>query len=113
MVSLVTAALQLLAPSVYVERELRYSSTQKSQPRWRLLGAVLFLATPIYVWLYFHFSRAGWVVLSVAMTYIAAAESWLRSQHRESSSLRLQSFFFAGLNIAVALGAIFYMLQPR
>lgn len=113
MVSLVTAALQLFAPSVYVERELRYSATEKSRFRWRALGISLFLATPIYVWLYFHFSHAGWVVLSVAMTYVGATESFLRSRIRAADSLRLQSFVFAGLNAAVALGAIFYMLRSQ
>lgn len=111
--SLVTAGLQLFASSVYIERELRYSATEKSRSRWRTLGIVLFLASPIYVWLYTHFSHAGWVVLSVAMSYIGAAESFLRGRFREASGLKLQSFLFAGLNLAVALGAIFYMLRPR
>ena len=112
-VSLLTAGLQLFAPAVYIQRELRYSATQKSRLRWRTLGIVLFLASPIYVWLYFHFSHAGWVVLSVAMTYIGSAESFLRGSLREASGLKFQSFLFAGLNFVVALGAIFYMLQAR
>ena len=110
---MVTAGLQLFAPSVYVDREVRYSATEKSRSRWRALGIVLFLASPAYVWLYFHFSRAGWVVLSVAMTYIGAAESFLRGRLREAGVLKFQSFLFAGFNLAVALGAIFYMLRAR
>jgi hypothetical protein len=112
-VSLVTAGLQLFAPSVYIERELRYSATEKSRSRWRALGIVLFLASPAYIWLYFHFSHAGWVVLSVAMTYIGAAESFLRGRLRDASGLKFQSFWFAGLNFVVALGAISYLLRAR
>jgi hypothetical protein len=47
------------------------------------------------------------------MTYIGAAESFLRGRIREADGLKFQSFLFAGLNLAVALGAIFYMLQAR
>ena len=108
-----TAGLQLFAPSVYIERELRYSATEKSRSRWRALGIVLFLASPAYIWLYFHFSHAGWVVLSVAMTYIGAAESFLRGRLRDASGLKFQSFWFAGLNFVVALGAISYLLRAR
>lgn len=112
-VSVITAGLQLSAPSVYVDRELRYSATEKSRSRWRALGIILFLATPFYVWLYFHFSGAGWVVLSLAMTYIGAGECVLRGRTRQPRGLKFQSYIFGGLNLLVAVGAIFYMVRAR
>jgi hypothetical protein len=110
-VSLITCGLQLFAPSVYVDRELRYTAGPKARKRWRILGILLFIGTPFYVWLYFYFSRAGWVTLSVAMTYLGAAECVLRGRARERRTLHYQSLIFAALNFCIALAALYYLFR--
>jgi hypothetical protein len=113
LVSLFTAGLQLFAPAVYVERELRYTAVATSRRRWGMLGTILILATPLYVWLFFHFHRAAWIAISIAMTYVGAAEFLLRFRPRAAAGLRIQSYAFALLNLIVAAIAAFFLRHPQ
>lgn len=110
-VSLFTAILQTFWPDVYVEREMRYTSSPRQQRRWRNIGWFLLIGTPVYIWLFFHFHGAAWILLSIAMTCIGAAEILLRSRERMRDSLKTQSYVFALFNAVVAAFAVFFLIH--